>query len=896
MPAPAQPPQPQPIVPAGAVQSPLSRALSGPNGAVTPGGPQTYAPPTTISGTAAQAGLAANPATPSAAASLGASPDAAKMAGTPAALAGALGLGGGAPAAAPGMGGAAGADGAAPASLAAAERTGAFKKASDDESRVADQERLQKEFGSVGLRVESLVAGAVQQAQTPGSQAAYSVPPNFSQMPQFAGKDPAAVSAAQSALTALAADPNNQALYVAAQQALNTAGVSASTNGGADTIFGDPTTGAGGLLTASSGAQQAAAGIEHTMTLTPATMQSIGLTAQDLTDLGLDPAKASTYTIAQLRDAMAGASSKAGVVGNEAAIAASGQAGYGASRALNRDVEAAQGQAGYSSEAATQQTFQGALQGETIDIGGSSYKVEDLLNSDNFTQLATAYLQAAPGSDLRKQLDSQMPSLGQYIQANQSALTSAIGKISSAASGTQSAEASNLSTVQQLAATTGMTVDQVRQQYGDLAAGLGDQFTTTKADTSKSGILTALLDPSKLGGTDANGNPVPGDPKVLTTNLTALKTSDPAAYAAVDKMSPAQLAAIGVGAPAASPNATKFTDLQATAQLAQKQQTMTPAQLAQSLFGTTDVQGIPAALKAQIALTADPAAAAKLQSMVTALGSPVTADGLRKLTASGDFTQMLTAVANGKDPGDETPASLGFVAPTAGSLTNEIMNVTAGSASGLTPTSAANIRVRTDPANPAQGVDSIELAAAIPQLSKGNPEIAAALQQKVNLAGVAFNGQTAAGIAKLDPSTSPPNVRGLAQFLSSSDPKADPSAIQIQDPDAATKAEAAIQALRQVALDPHAYAPNVNWKIGVIQQQLDAFNQKNSGSTPELAANNKSPNTTWNPMSTDILGWEAAAIKANPQQGGLGQALNKYAASTKGDQQSFLKVNAPKVI
>ncbi len=97
---------------------------------------------------------------------------------------------------------------------------------------------------------------------------------------------------------------------------------------------------------------------------------------------------------------------------------------------------------------------------------------------------------------MRKQLDTQMPSLGQYIQANQTALTAAIGKVSEATAGVKSAEASNAKLVNDLATKTGMTVDAIRKTFGDVVPGLGDEFTATKADPSKSGILATVLDDS----------------------------------------------------------------------------------------------------------------------------------------------------------------------------------------------------------------------------------------------------------------------------------------------------------------------------------------------------------------------------------------------------------------
>lgn len=808
MPVTATPPLVNPLVPRAAAATPFGRALAGPTG-LTPTGVQTSQPPTTLQGTASQAGLPANMSTPATAASLGASPDASKMAGTPNALAGALGIGGGAPTPAPASGAAAG-GGTTPASLSAGDRTGAFtpRESTDDTARIQKQQQLAQEFGSVGIRVESLVEGAVQAAKPAASAPLYAVSDALNTA--LSSADPTAAAAVKTAMAALTADPGNQQKFIDAQKALQAAGLDAT----------DPLT---TYATASSAAQQAAAGLEHQMFLDPATMQKIGITSQDLTDIGIDPTKAGTTTIAQLRDAIAARQAQAGPVAQEAAAAQSGFAGVGATRALNRDVAGAQSQAGYTSEAAVQQSLQQAQAGETISIGGTNYKIEDLLNSDNFTQLATSYLQAAPDSSLRKQLDSQMPSLSAYINANQTALTAAIGKVSESTAGVKSAEAANTQLAQQLATTLGMTVDQVRKTFGDSVPGLGDQFTSTKADPSKNGVLSAAMNPSLWS---ADVNPTGASPVQLATAVQALQKSDPAAYAAVSGMTPAQLAATGILGRTDDEKA-KFAQLQQQAADVAAHKNDTPQQKMQFLFGTANPSEVVSNLQAAALLETDPAKKKQLQDVADGIGKPgqlVGTGDVSGLMPTGSLTSLLNDAAAGK-AGWTSPGNIGYSAPVSGSIAAAVSSALA---------SIGSTRLSTNPqmaAKLAADTDSVELAAAIPQLSNGDPAVAGALQNAVDQKRVGYTGSQAATLAGLDNIPNGAPTVALGNFLTSGSPETLTNVVT--SPAAATAAQQAISALQRVASDPHAYPDNANWKIGILQQQLDAFNrQQASNSAP----------------------------------------------------------------
>jgi len=827
MPAPAMNPTITPLAPSQA--TPLGQALSGQAG-INAAGQQTSTP-TTLSGTAGAAGLAANPTTAAAAQSLGASPDAAKMAGTPNAFLGSVGLGGGAPVTAAQTGVAGGGGAAGPASLAQGTATGAFtannNAGANSAAATQKQTQLANEFGSVGLRVDSLVAAAVSQAAAPNTAApTYALPttPN----PLLAAGTATQQTAAQAALTALAANPTSASLYQAAQVA-----VGAITGETDPNIFGDPTTGTGGYLTATTAAQAAAAGLQTQMYLTPANMAATGVTAQDLTDLGINPANAGTTTIAQLRQAISAAQAQTGQTTQEANVVAAGLAGVGQTRALGREVTAAQSTGEYTSEAAAQASFAKAQQGETITIAGQTYAIQDLLNSNNFQQLATAYLQAAPGSALQTQLNQMMPSLANYITENQAAVTAA----TAAAQGTEAtftaAETANQATINTLASSTGLTATQLQSLFPDVA-GLGGQYTSAKIDPSSSGALTTLMDASAFN--PANNPNGTASPAQLAATLQGIQTSNPAAFSTLSGLSETQLLATGIAGRTDAETAT-WTGIQAAATQASTLANATPAQISQALFGTPNPQTAQGTLEA-MAATATGTTKANLLAAAATLGQQP-ALNMSQLVPTGSLSDMIKTVANGGTISGGTP--IGYAPPVAGSVANALGQIMSNPANGngtqgLTVQGANAVTVAVGPNSTGSAVDIPQLQAALPQLTQQGPAVAAILQQKITSAQMQYSAQAVQTI--MNDAAIPPGSNIATQLLAN--PGTPMTGSYVNTSGDVPIAAAAIAGLQSL-LTPGANSAYVNqaWVTNAVQvltSQMQAEQAKLNAQTPATPA------------------------------------------------------------
>ncbi len=99
-----------------------------------------------------------------------------------------------------------------------------------------------------------------------------------------------------------------------------------------------------------------------------------------------------------------------------------------------------------STEADVQNLEQQISNAEQVQFGGQSYKVDDLLRDDTISGIVSNYLNAAPGSPTRTQLEQSEPGLIQFIQKNQALLQDAAEKLSGGAQQFQNLQQDNRQT------------------------------------------------------------------------------------------------------------------------------------------------------------------------------------------------------------------------------------------------------------------------------------------------------------------------------------------------------------------------------------------------------------------------------------------------------------------
>lgn len=520
---------------------------------------------TSLQGAAADTGLLTTPASPGGAASIGASPDAAKMAGTPAALKSSTEIALAAPAA-PAAGTQAQDQ---TAGLAKAERTQSItpKGQADPEqqARLEKQKQMQASFGDVGLKVNDLVEGAVQKAKAQATAAPATYALDMAGASKAAGVD---VGAAGPALQALAADPTNQALMVAAQQALAAAGAPPSA-----------TTNPLSLLKAQTAQDVTAAAVANEVKLDPSTLASIGLTPDEMTQLGLtgDPA---SHTVAEVQAALAKLQTTAdtGRAAREATTTGDAQT----RRAASRDAAATQQGPEAAAERQTQEVLQKAQQGDTMEIGGQSYKLDDLLSDKGMTDLADRYLSSPEGSPMRAQVEQQMPTFAAFLKENGAALSKGQAAAGASAKGLQDVQAGN----EQIKNTLKGKLQGV--DLKELAAldpalkGLGEAYSKDATNLAEVPIVQMFTDPERYG--------VQGDPRDVLTKIKSFQALDPEATKTLLHLSPDEVKATGIFAAKDSEAAKAFQHFMDTAKERPALAKMDSKQMASYLFGADSME------------------------------------------------------------------------------------------------------------------------------------------------------------------------------------------------------------------------------------------------------------------------------------------------------------------
>lgn len=361
----------------------------------------------------AKAGLPAAPVDAASAATLGATPDQVKMVGTPAQVGNALRM-----SQAPGT------------SLATAVRTGtaAPATASADTKASQDKAAALADLGDTGARVATLVEAAKARLAAPAAAAP---------VPTVAeGTDPKV----QTALATLAANPGDLVALAEVNKALGRDTTSQLTAQEISDLYGS-----GIDATAAAGAQA----LSGTGTITVADLAAdpeFGYDPATLGELlGIPEAEIAGYTVSQLQQAVAAVAdaefSAAAQTDADAGSTVLGTAERDAARSAGRDASTLGIRATEEDMQALEESLASSA---TVSFAGVPMSIEEMLSSDKISSVITEYLQAAPGSPTRENLDQTEPELALYIAQHQAALSAAtaqMGETAETLSGIQTGNA-----------------------------------------------------------------------------------------------------------------------------------------------------------------------------------------------------------------------------------------------------------------------------------------------------------------------------------------------------------------------------------------------------------------------------------------------------------------------
>lgn len=367
-------------------------------------------------------GLQSSPITPLGAQTIGANPDQAKMAGTPSQKNASL-----AASVQPGQ------------SLQDTLRRNQGNQTTQaNVGQQASQQKSEelKNLGGIGDRVQGFIeaqrqklAAATQAAQTPEVQAAQT----------FNGKD---VSQIKPLLAQLRANPSDQNLMLQVNQAL---GYDAKTQLDPSQINQLYESSVDAIARAGAG------NVDSDLTVKDlVSMGDFGYDEAELSHLlGIPQEQVGAMNVAQIRDRVAQIQQQE-YSGTQQLEQQSQSGNVGAAeRALAREGAREASRVGTrSSEADIAHLQDQIAKGDQVQFGGKQYSVEDLLQDDTISGIIGDYLNSAPGSPERTQLEQTEPALAQFVQKNQTLLDEASKNLQSGAQTFQQTQAYN----QQLAA------------------------------------------------------------------------------------------------------------------------------------------------------------------------------------------------------------------------------------------------------------------------------------------------------------------------------------------------------------------------------------------------------------------------------------------------------------
>lgn len=414
-----------------------------------------------VQGLAQKAGLPAPPTTPIGVGMLGGNEDQQKMAGTPAQKTAALSM-----SMEPGQ------------SLQDTMR----RQQARSTVNAAEQQQMQKSenlknLGGLGDRVNDLIN--TQRQKLAGQQAQLQVSEQIQANGASAIPEDK-LPGVKDVLSKLSADPSNMQLQLELNQAL---GYDIGRQLSAPEIqqmYKDATS-----SIASSGAES----IQNSLTAADLIQQgNFGYTAEQLADLlGVPLEQVATMTVGEINDKVheqvSNEFTNTAKLEQQAGSVNAGEAERGLARQAAREASATGMR---STEADVQRLEDQIARSETVTFGGKQMPLEQALSDDSISSTITNYLNSAPDSPLRKQLEQSEPQLVDFIRNNEKLLADASQAVGAGATSFQSLQTANQKAVTDILP-QGTIPDAV---MGKLVPGFG-KLSAESLDPSKTPVLAA---------------------------------------------------------------------------------------------------------------------------------------------------------------------------------------------------------------------------------------------------------------------------------------------------------------------------------------------------------------------------------------------------------------------
>lgn len=365
-----------------------------------PDGTLTEETPEELQTLAKKAGLSAPPISAVGAGALGANPDQQKMAGTPAQKSSAISI------AQQGSN-----------DLATNQRLQQSRsQATAGESSEIEKARKLQQLADIGPRAQSLIDAEI-------SKLAQSQPQTVPQVSQQAisqqnpNSDPLA---AKSALEAFLANPNDINAAVQVNVALGRTPNSPLTSQEASKYLGDLTT---------QTAQTTASALTDKVSIGQLTaLPEFGYSTASLSQLlGVPEQELGNYSIQQLHDKInEQITNENSSVANLQALATDPNVGAAEREAARGQLREASATGVRSAESSMTDLSDAIAAGDQVSFGGKVYSTEDLLKDENISNIVKEYLNSAPDSETRKNLEQTEPGLVDFVNKHQDALGSVV--------------------------------------------------------------------------------------------------------------------------------------------------------------------------------------------------------------------------------------------------------------------------------------------------------------------------------------------------------------------------------------------------------------------------------------------------------------------------------------
>lgn len=523
----------------------------------------------TVSQMAGAQGMPAAPVTPMGTASMaGATPQQVAMAGTPAQT-GASGAGVPSPTA----------SGKGQTDLARADRAAELGKAQMDQAEAQRQQRRQEmrtAYGDVGLGVDNMIQAALNQSKNQsfgGLQTGYSVAEDkLGQLPQWAALDDFNKTNIIQAAQSLAENINDPQAMANVQSMLDQAGIKGLTPQQIkDQVLNQKTT-----------EKATAEQVADSVKLDTATLESFGVSADDLAMIGLTPEQVEGMSLkdfqAKLNDAVKSEFARADSI---RAQLSDPNLPADVRKQLQDELRQLGASGGYQSTAELKQVEQEQIadEGDTIDIGGQAMTVDQLLGDEGMTGVISG---ALASEEQMKALKKQFPQLAEFIEKNKGTLEKAAAQLSGTAETVFEIQENNKQ-IRQAIESSGVSATDAAAILGDIYS--QDQFSVSRMDPSQSGIMQMLVDPKAYGLDQVD--PATGKPRLAQTvaNIKQGIQEVPGLKNDLARLSPNELKTTGI-----MENSQKWKDFTVSHKQNQAIESGDLDAIAKQVFGSSNLQ------------------------------------------------------------------------------------------------------------------------------------------------------------------------------------------------------------------------------------------------------------------------------------------------------------------